>query len=161
VPALALPTTLTAPDPIPVEFELVPGPGPAAYQVIGSGDAIIKTPGVIDCAIVVTWCPGTEIRGLAHYNKFSGPKAEGFADFFKQLKTLAGATRPLTVAVVLNGDLRVKSNRDEVLKLLAPHVGDGAILPSYVLDDVAKGEKNRKGITVYLGKDGAVTGTSP
>jgi hypothetical protein len=30
-----------------------------------------------------------------------------------------------------------------------------------VLDDVAKGEMNRKGITVYFGKDGTVTATSP
>jgi hypothetical protein len=160
MPTLTPPTKLTAPNPIPVEFKEIPGPGEDAYKVIGGGDAIIKTPGVIDCAVVVAWCPGTEIRGLAHYNKFSGPKAEGFAAFFKRLQTLAGH-RPLTVALVLNGDLRLKYNKEEVLKLLAPYVGDSAVLPLYDLDDVAKGQNNRKGITVYLGKNGAVTATSP
>jgi hypothetical protein len=161
MPTLAPPTTLTAPNPIPDEYKVILGPGPDAYKVIGAGNAIIKTPGVIDCAVVLAWCPGTEIRGLAHYNNFSGPTAEGFADFFKRLKTLAGLHRPLTVAVVLNGDLRLKYNRDGVLRLLAPHVGNDAVLPSYELDDVAKGEMNRKGITVYFGKNGDVTATSP
>jgi hypothetical protein len=154
----------------------IPGPGPDAYKMIPGTDqqTYLVSPGVYDCAILAVVLPGVVIngppgepkigghrgtgaRGMAHFNKFNGPKLEGIKALIDSvLRPRAAADHKLEVTIAHH-----TGARGAYYNALAGLVGQAApglatiTLRSYGV--VFEGQKGLNPITVYLAPDGTVS----
>jgi hypothetical protein len=97
----------------------IPGPGPNAYQMKNDAITWLVSPGVVDCAILTIVLDTTGpvvgghrlgaqvargvIRAMAHFNPFSGPRAQAITGLFNScLAGQAATVNNLTVAILFH-----------------------------------------------------------